>query len=66
MGVSPTSPPHSSLVSANGLVTVTAQDEPSEVEPKAAIQTLQTPEPPQKARIQKQLPAHQEQHSHGE
>lgn len=65
MGVSPT-PPLQSGLCANGLVTVTAQDEPSEVEPKAAVQTLQTPGPPQKARIQKQLPAHQEQHSHGE
>lgn len=37
------------------------QDEPSEVEPKAALQTLQTPGPPQKAEA---VP--QEQHSHAE
>lgn len=37
------------------------QDEPSEVEPKAAGQALQTPRPPQK-----QLPAPQARHSHAE
>lgn len=61
MGVSPTSSHLPPLVCANGLVTVTAQDEPSEVEPKAAGQALQTPRPPQK-----QLPAPQARHSHGE
>ncbi|EGV93648.1 zinc finger protein 213 [Cricetulus griseus] len=38
------------------------QDEPSEVEPKAAVQGLPATGPPQKARVQKQLPASQEQH----
>ncbi|KAL1779689.1 zinc finger protein 213 isoform X1 [Sigmodon hispidus] len=42
------------------------QDEPSEVEPKAADQGLQATGSPQKTRVQKQLPAPQEQHSHAQ
>ncbi|XP_031206585.1 zinc finger protein 213 isoform X2 [Mastomys coucha] len=40
------------------------QDEFSEVEPKAAVQGLQATGTPQKAGVQKQLRAPQEQHSH--
>lgn len=56
----------SRLVSANGRVMVSAQDELSEVEPKAAVQGLQATGSPQKAGVQKQLPVPQEQRSHGE
>ncbi|XP_032768818.1 zinc finger protein 213 isoform X2 [Rattus rattus] len=41
------------------------QDELSEVEPKAAVQELQATASPEKAGVQKQLRASQEQHSHG-
>lgn len=51
---------------ADGHVMVPAQDEPSEVGPKAAVQGLQATGPPQKAGVQPQFPSPQEQHSHGE
>jgi hypothetical protein len=56
----------SRLVSANGRVMVSAQDELSEAEPKAAVQGLQATGSPQKTGVQKQLPALQGQRSHGE
>lgn len=42
------------------------QDEVSEVEPKAAVQELQATASPEKAGVQKQLRASQEQHSHAQ
>lgn len=58
--------PTSRLVCVMGMLCVSAQDELSEVEPKAAVQEFQATASPKKAGVQKQLCASQEQHSHGE